>query len=487
MVHGLRRAAEAVCLEPQTARPTRWRRRPAGAARRPPRRHSRWTWRRDTRLRGPVGAGLTESTRLCGGWARRHQPDAGRACVGLTRPGRAPRPTSRPLTPAECWRAVRGDPHLPRRQGLAHRRPPRPQPRRGRAHRRPAPGLRLAPRRAAVGHRPPGVRPQAAHRPRRGLRHGCASRAGCRATPRAPSRRTTSSRTATPPRRCRTPTGSPRRSPSPASRASAAVVAVIGDGALTGGMAWEALNNIAASDRPVVIVVNDNARSYAPTIGGLANHLATLRTTHGYERFLDLGQGRPRAHPGGRPPGLRHAARGQEGPQGHRRPAGHVRGPRPEVRRARRRPRHRGRRARAARAPSAYGAPVIVHVHHREGAAATPRPRQDEADRFHGGRRRSTRTPALPHHRSAPSWTGVFADEMVAVGARAAGRRGDHRGDAAAGRAWTSSPSASRPASSTSASPSSTPPPRRPGSPSAGCTRSSPSTPPSSTAPSTRS
>ena len=53
-------------------------------------------------------------------------------------------------------------------------------------------------------------------------------------------------------------------------------VAVIGDGALTGGMAWEALNNIAAEpDLPLVIVVNDNERSYAPTRGGLADHLAT--------------------------------------------------------------------------------------------------------------------------------------------------------------------------------------------------------------------
>ncbi|NED69829.1 1-deoxy-D-xylulose-5-phosphate synthase, partial [Streptomyces sp. SID10244] len=48
------------------------------------------------------------------------------------------------------------------------------------------------------------------------------------------------------------------------------VVAVVGDGALTGGMCWEALNNIAGGDRPLVIVVNDNGRSYAPTIGGLA-------------------------------------------------------------------------------------------------------------------------------------------------------------------------------------------------------------------------
>src|SRR3954464_4709217 len=66
------------------------------------------------------------------------------------------------------------------------------------------------------------------------------------------------------------------------------VVAVVGDGALTGGMAWEALNNIAATDNPLVIVVNDNGRSYAPTIGGLAQHLATLRLNPGYEKALDV-------------------------------------------------------------------------------------------------------------------------------------------------------------------------------------------------------
>ncbi|GJF18284.1 1-deoxy-D-xylulose-5-phosphate synthase [Mycolicibacterium cyprinidarum] len=68
------------------------------------------------------------------------------------------------------------------------------------------------------------------------------------------------------------------------------VVAVVGDGALTGGMCWEALNNIAASRRPVVIVVNDNGRSYAPTIGGFAEHLAGLRLQPGYERALDEGR-----------------------------------------------------------------------------------------------------------------------------------------------------------------------------------------------------
>jgi 1-deoxy-D-xylulose-5-phosphate synthase len=66
------------------------------------------------------------------------------------------------------------------------------------------------------------------------------------------------------------------------------VVAVIGDGALTGGMAWEALNNIAgAPDRRVIIVVNDNGRSYQRTIGGLADHLASVRVSQRYEQVLD--------------------------------------------------------------------------------------------------------------------------------------------------------------------------------------------------------
>jgi 1-deoxy-D-xylulose-5-phosphate synthase len=67
------------------------------------------------------------------------------------------------------------------------------------------------------------------------------------------------------------------------------VVAVIGDGALTGGMAWEALNNIAvARDSRLVIVVNDNGRSYQPTIGGLASHLSSIRVSQRYEQVLDL-------------------------------------------------------------------------------------------------------------------------------------------------------------------------------------------------------
>ncbi len=66
------------------------------------------------------------------------------------------------------------------------------------------------------------------------------------------------------------------------------VVAVIGDGALTGGMAWEALNNIAAAkDSRLVMIVNDNGWSYQPTIGGLAEHLAAIRVNPRYEHVLD--------------------------------------------------------------------------------------------------------------------------------------------------------------------------------------------------------
>ena len=127
------------------------------------------------------------------------------------------------------------------------------------------------------------------------------------------------------------------------------MVAVIGDGALTGGMAWEALNNIAAAkDRPLVIVVNDNERSYAPTIGGLANHLATLRTTDGYERFLDWGTAvLGRTPVVGQPlyetlHGVKKGIKDIVAPQGMFEDLG------PEVRRPDRRPRHRGGRARAA-------------------------------------------------------------------------------------------------------------------------------------------
>jgi len=80
------------------------------------------------------------------------------------------------------------------------------------------------------------------------------------------------------------------------------VVAVVGDGSLTGGMSWEALNNIASqTHRPLVIIVNDNGRSYSPTIGGLSTHLASLRTNDMYEKVLDWGKETLLKSPIGRP------------------------------------------------------------------------------------------------------------------------------------------------------------------------------------------
>ena len=254
---------------------------------------------------------------------------------------------------------------------LQDRRAPRPQPRRGRADHRAAPGLRLAARHDRLRHRPPVLRPQAAHRPAR-LHQAARSRAGCPATRAAAesehdvvenSHASTALSWADGIAKAHRLRGESDRH----------IVAVIGDGALTGGMAWEALNNIAVDkDLPLVIVVNDNERSYAPTIGGLADHLATLRTTRGYERFLDWGKCTLGRTPGRRRPMYEHAARGEEGPQGHRRPAGDVRGPRPEVPRPGRRPRRAGGRARAAPAPAPSAARSSCTSSPRRAAATHP-------------------------------------------------------------------------------------------------------------------
>ena len=162
------------------------------------------------------------------------------------------------------------------------------------------------------------------------------------------------------------------------------VVAVVGDGSLTGGMAWEALNNIAADrSRCLVIVVNDNERSYSPTVGGLAHHLSTLRTTRA-TRGSCVGQAGPRSYAGRGSADLRDPARPEEGPQGRRRPAGHVRGPRAEVRRADRRARRRGGRARAAAGPRLR----------RPGHRALPDPQGPRLQARRGRRGRP-----LPRHR----------------------------------------------------------------------------------------
>ncbi|MEV0203765.1 1-deoxy-D-xylulose-5-phosphate synthase [Streptomyces sp. NPDC050788] len=191
------------------------------------------------------------------------------------------------------------------------------------------------------------------------------------------------------------------------------VVAVIGDGALTGGMAWEALNNIADGDRPLVIVVNDNERSYAPTIGGLANHLATLRTTDGYERFLARGKDLLERTPVvGRPlyETLHGAKKGLKdfiAPQGMfedlgLKYVGPIDGHDIEA--------LESALARAKR----FGGPVIVHCLTEKGRGYQPA-LQDEADRFHGIGPIHPDT-GLPIKASGADWTSVFGDEMVKLG-----------------------------------------------------------------------
>ncbi|MET9952064.1 1-deoxy-D-xylulose-5-phosphate synthase [Streptomyces sp. NPDC006339] len=192
------------------------------------------------------------------------------------------------------------------------------------------------------------------------------------------------------------------------------VVAVIGDGALTGGMAWEALNNIAAAkDRPLVIVVNDNERSYAPTIGGLANHLATLRTTDGYERFLARGKDILERTPVvGKPlyETLHGAKKGLKdfiAPQGMfedlgLKYVGPIDGHDIEALES------------ALTRAKRFGGPVIVHCITQKGRGYEPA-LADEADRFHAVGKIHPDT-GLPISSSGADWTGVFADEMVALG-----------------------------------------------------------------------
>ncbi|MFE7133783.1 1-deoxy-D-xylulose-5-phosphate synthase [Streptomyces sp. NPDC057638] len=193
------------------------------------------------------------------------------------------------------------------------------------------------------------------------------------------------------------------------------VVAVIGDGALTGGMAWEALNNIAAAkDRPLVIVVNDNERSYAPTIGGLADHLATLRTTDGYERFLARGKdllgrtpvvGKPLY---GTLHGAKKGLKDFIAPQGMfedlgLKYVGPIDGHDIEA--------LESALARAKR----FGGPVIVHCLTEKGRGYQPA-LADEADRFHAVGKIHPDT-GLPIAGSGLDWTSVFGEEMVKLGA----------------------------------------------------------------------
>ncbi|WP_409493256.1 1-deoxy-D-xylulose-5-phosphate synthase [Amycolatopsis sp. cmx-11-12] len=191
-------------------------------------------------------------------------------------------------------------------------------------------------------------------------------------------------------------------------------IAVVGDGALTGGMCWEALNNIAANPRrPVVIVINDNGRSYSPTIGGVADHLASLRLKPGYERVLDRGKELLRHTPFvGKPiyaalhaakAGLKDALSPQMmfsdlglkylGPvDGH----------------------DLGALEKAFQSARDFGGAVIVHVVTEKGHGYEPAV-TNQADQMHQTDPIDPETGLPPV--KGPSWTGVFADELVKIGA----------------------------------------------------------------------
>jgi 1-deoxy-D-xylulose-5-phosphate synthase len=193
------------------------------------------------------------------------------------------------------------------------------------------------------------------------------------------------------------------------------VVAVVGDGALTGGMCWEALNNIAASNLPVVIVVNDNGRSYSATIGGLADHLATLRMTQSYERALDTVKTTLSRTPLIGTPvytalhGLKRGIKDFLQPQVlfedlGMKYLGPVDGHDTAAMEA------------ALRRAKAFGGPVIVHAVTVKGYGYQPAV-DDEADRLHSVAPVTDPVTGKPITPSARGWTGVLGEEMVAIGA----------------------------------------------------------------------
>lgn len=192
------------------------------------------------------------------------------------------------------------------------------------------------------------------------------------------------------------------------------VVAVVGDGALTGGMSWEALNNIAATaDLKLVIVVNDNARSYSPTIGGLAAHLSTLRATQGYEKFLDWGKGVLEKTPVVGHPiyetlhGVKKGIKDIVAPQGMfedlgLKYLGPINGHNIEELES------------TLERAKKFGAPVIVHVITEKGRGHAPAV-NDEAEKFHAVGIVDPDT-GTPLSKSSASWTSVFSNALIELG-----------------------------------------------------------------------
>ncbi|RNL85025.1 1-deoxy-D-xylulose-5-phosphate synthase [Halostreptopolyspora alba] len=194
------------------------------------------------------------------------------------------------------------------------------------------------------------------------------------------------------------------------------VVAVIGDGALTGGMAWEALNNIAlGGDRRVVIVVNDNGRSYSPTMGGLADHLASLRLTQSYEQALGLAKSTLNRTPVVGQPiydalhGLKKGIKDAIQPQimfedlGLKY-IGPIDGHDEQM------------TEKALRRARDFGGPVIVHCLTQKGKGYAPA-ENHEVDQFHATGAFDAETGEAQAKPGVVKWTKVFSEEMVALGA----------------------------------------------------------------------
>ncbi|HUZ39466.1 MAG TPA: 1-deoxy-D-xylulose-5-phosphate synthase [Streptosporangiaceae bacterium] len=193
------------------------------------------------------------------------------------------------------------------------------------------------------------------------------------------------------------------------------VVAVVGDGALTGGMAWEALNNIAAAkDSRLVIVVNDNGRSYTPTIGGLAAHLATVRVSQRYEHVLEYIKTSLSRTPLVGPPlyetlhGIKKGLKDVLQPQVLFEDLG-IKYLGPVDGHDEQLVEHALRRARG------FGGPVIVHVITRKGFGYPPAEDDDE-DCMHGPGAFDPAT-GRPTGTSRRGWTDAFSEELVAIGA----------------------------------------------------------------------
>ncbi|MEY4410778.1 MAG: hypothetical protein RLZ69_352 [Actinomycetota bacterium] len=192
------------------------------------------------------------------------------------------------------------------------------------------------------------------------------------------------------------------------------VVAVVGDGALTGGMTWEALNNISHdNDRKLVIVVNDNGRSYAPTIGGFARYLNTIRTQSAYrkayrasKRFFEsfglLGKLTYSAARGAGKGLLATFAPGGLFPNLDIKYIGPIDGHDIEAMEA------------ALRQAKNYGYPVIVHAMTQKGKGFDPAMLNEE-DQFHAVGQIDPTTGESLEEKSGQSWTGVFSEEIVKI------------------------------------------------------------------------